>query len=183
MKSVMPWPLQEGVGVCGPLLAQASRFSSSYRYWLWVLLPVVRVVMWLPLASWVMVKGPIAVGPWGLRASVSVGVVVAGLRLHRAGGEGSLGLLGDVVDRVVALAESVALGGAEAPVRGDQPVEVVILVLLVPRPADGVAEVGEAVGVGHLVVDLGDVADRIIAEEHVCGRCSRSRGAAWPARW
>src|SRR5262249_9690526 len=36
-------------------------------------------------------------GPVGLRAAVGVGVVVADLRLHRAGGEGLLGLVRDVV--------------------------------------------------------------------------------------
>src|SRR6266849_3835902 len=106
-------------------------------------------------------------GPMGLRACVGVGVVVGGLR--HAGD--LLGLLGDVVDRVVALAERVGGGAgaaAEAPVRGDQPVEVVIGVGGGPRPADGVAEAAAgAVGVGYRVLDLRDVADRIVAEEEV----------------
>src|SRR5712671_6549388 len=91
-------PLQEGVGVCFPLLAQASRFSSSYRYWLSLLVPVVRVVIWLPpepVEGGVVSDGEGADrgGPMGLRACVGVGVVVADLRLHRAGGASLLGLL------------------------------------------------------------------------------------------
>jgi len=65
MNSVKPPPLQEGLGACCPVLAQASRFSSSYRYWSVLPVPVLRVLVWLPFRSRVRVKVPIAVGPWG----------------------------------------------------------------------------------------------------------------------
>ena len=65
MNDVLPWALHDGLGVCGPLLAQESRFSSSNRYWLWSLVPVPSVLTWLPFASCVMVKPPIAAGPCG----------------------------------------------------------------------------------------------------------------------
>jgi hypothetical protein len=57
--------MHDGLGICGPLLAQLSLFSSSNRYWLTSLVLVSCVVIWLPLASVVRLNSPIAAGEWG----------------------------------------------------------------------------------------------------------------------
>jgi hypothetical protein len=71
--------------------------------------------------------GPMGLPGFGSR--IAVGEVVADLRLHRAVDRGGLGLVRDVVDAAVALAEAVGAGagsrGVVRPGRGDQPVEVV----------------------------------------------------------
>jgi hypothetical protein len=57
--------MHDGLGICGPLLVQDSRFSSSNRYWLTLPVPVSCVVIWLPLGSVVRLNSPIATGEWG----------------------------------------------------------------------------------------------------------------------
>src|SRR6266446_10674578 len=98
MKSVMPLPLQEGRRLL-PVVGAGE--------------PVLLVVEVLALGVGAGGEGfdLVAVGvvgdgegadrggPMGLLPAVGVVVVVADLRLHRAGGEGLLGLTRDVVDR------------------------------------------------------------------------------------
>ena len=107
------------------------------------------------------------------RAGIGEGVVVGGVGLDRALELVALVLPRDVVDGVVGLV--VAVGGdlvgigLVLPGRGGHPVELVVGVVLGPGAADGIAEpgAGEVAGLDGLVLELREVADRVVAEGEV----------------